>query len=178
MNHQALYIANSVCALIVTGILLGAYAVQFGFGEHPCPLCLLQRMGMLAVIIGLSLNTFFGFNRRHFAIVIMVAVLACCVSVRQVLLHIVPVPGESTGYGTPIFGMHLYTWGVLIFISCVLGSALFLLVARDESGLQPRQPARFEIGVFLLAFAVCLANVVTSWIMCGWGPCCENGPCP
>ena len=98
---------NSLCILIVCSILIGALYFQFGLHEDPCPLCLLQRMGMMGVIFGLSLNVYFGFNAKHFAIVIISALVGVVFSGRQVLLHIAPLAGD-TGYGTPFFGMHLY----------------------------------------------------------------------
>ena len=178
MGSRALYIANSICMLIVVCILLGAFYFQYGLNEDPCPLCLLQRMGMLGVIIGLSLNTYFGFNKKHFALVIIAAVVGCVYSVRQVLLHIAPEPGEPLGYGTPFMGMHLYSWGVLIFVASVIGSAVFLLLTVDEAKPTLRKPVLFEKAVFYLAFLICLANVVSTYLMCAFGPCCENGPCP
>ena len=52
MNKQRLNHPNSVCAFIVAGILIGALYFQFVLQETPCPLCLLQRMGMLALFRG------------------------------------------------------------------------------------------------------------------------------
>jgi disulfide bond formation protein DsbB len=36
----------------VSGVLLGAFWVQFGEGECPCLLCLLQRMAMMLTVMG------------------------------------------------------------------------------------------------------------------------------
>ena len=104
---------------------MGAFYFQFGLNEDPCPLCLLQRMAMIGVIFGLALNIFFGFDAKHFGVVIISALVGVLFSGRQVLLHISKKDGD-VGYGTPFFGMHLYTWGVLIFIASILGSAIFL----------------------------------------------------
>ncbi|MCH7949854.1 MAG: disulfide bond formation protein B, partial [Candidatus Dadabacteria bacterium] len=38
---------NSYAVLGISGVLLGAYYIQFVDGESPCPLCLLQRIAML-----------------------------------------------------------------------------------------------------------------------------------
>ena len=78
--------------LILASVLLGAFYFQYGLSEDPCPLCLLQRMGMIGVALGLSFNTFFGFGKKHFAFVIFAAVVGCGFSTRQVLLHIAPEP--------------------------------------------------------------------------------------
>ena len=177
-NRQALYTANGLCTLVLCGILLGAFYFQFFLHEDPCPLCLLQRMGMLGVLFGLACNTWFGFRNEHIALVLIAALVGVTFSIRQVLLHVCPVPGEPTGYGTPVMGMHLYTWGVLIFGATVLVAAVFLLLVRPETAGARRAPAAFEKSVSLLAVGLCLGNVVATLFECGLGPCCENGPCP
>lgn len=179
MNNQRLYTANSLCMLIISSVLIGAFYFQYVLGENPCPLCLLQRMGMIGVILGLSLNTFFGFSKKHFAFVIFAAIVGGGFSMRQVLLHIAPEPGDSLGYGTPFLGMHLYTWGFLIFLCSIAGSAVFLLLIKDDDETEvKRSPSVFENFVFYLSFLLCVANVAGTFWMCGAGPCCENGPCP
>ncbi|MHC4262565.1 MAG: disulfide bond formation protein B [Planctomycetota bacterium] len=177
-NSQGLYTVNSLCALAICGVLLGAFFFQFGLGEEPCPLCLLQRMGMLGMIVGLACNTWFGFRNEHVAIVQISALVGVTFSIRQVLLHIAPVPGEPTGYGTPVFGMHLYTWGVLIFGASILAAAAFLLLIKNERSDLRRTPTPFEKAAFFLTVGICLANVVATFFECGIGPCCEDGPCP
>ena len=74
-NRPLLYTVNSACMLGLSLVLVGAFYFQYGLGETPCPLCLLQRMGMLGVILGLSLNTAFGFRREHAAVVIGAALV-------------------------------------------------------------------------------------------------------
>ena len=177
-NRQALYTANSLCALIVCGILLGAFYFQFFLHEDPCPLCLLQRMGMLGVLFGLACNTWFGFRNEHIALVLIAALVGVTFSIRQVLLHVCPVPGEPTGYGTPVMGMHLYSWGVLIFGATILAAAVFLLLIKPEASQTRRAPTLFERAAFFLAAAICCANVAATLFECGIGPCCEEGPCP
>ena len=167
---------NSFCILIVCSILSGALYFQFGLHEDPCPLCLLQRMGMMGVIFGLALNSFFGFDAKHFAIVIIAALVGAVFSVRQVLLHIAPVPGD-TGYGTPIFGMHLYSWGVLIFMASILGSALFLLFGDKFKAKEAIETHTFEKVTVYIAFAIIIVNVIATLFECQLGPCCEDGPC-
>ncbi len=38
--------------LTICGVLAGAFVVQFGQGEFPCPLCVLQRMAMMLCALG------------------------------------------------------------------------------------------------------------------------------
>ena len=167
---------NSACILIVCSILLGALYFQFGLNEAPCPLCLLQRMGMIAVIFGLSLNIFFGFDAKHFAVVIISALVGAIFSGRQVLLHISKVDGDI-GYGTPFFGIHLYTWGVLIFITSILGSALFLFFSDKFKTGATHIILNFEKYIVYLATLIVFINVIATFFECQLGPCCDNGPC-
>lgn len=130
---------------------------------------------MFGVIFGLSLNIYFGFKPQHFAVVIIAAIIGCMFSMRQVLLHICPDPG-NLGYGTPIFGFHLYTWGVFIFGASILGSAIFLFFSNSFKKMK-NVILPFEKYTFYLATAILLINVVATFFECQLGPCCENGPC-
>jgi disulfide bond formation protein DsbB len=168
---------NSLCILIVSSILVGAFYFQFVLNENPCPLCLLQRMGMIGVIFGLSLNVFFGFNSKHFAVVIIASLIGVMFSVRQVLIHICPINGE-TGYETPIFGMYLYTWGVFIFIASIFGSAIFIFFKDRFKDFDANlKPLIYEKVVVYFAMTLIIINVIATFFECQLGPCCENGPC-
>jgi disulfide bond formation protein DsbB len=167
---------NATCIIILCSVLIGALYFQFVLGEDPCPLCLLQRMGMMGVIFALSLNIFFGFNPSHFAVVIIAAIIGGIFSIRQVLLHIAPVNGD-TGYGTPVLGMHLYTWGAIIFLACILGSAVFLFFNNKYTSRGGIYILKFEKYTFYLATLIILVNVVATIFECQLGPCCDYGPC-
>ena len=41
-----------LCILGICAVLIGAFVVQFGEGELPCPLCLIQRMCMILAALG------------------------------------------------------------------------------------------------------------------------------
>ena len=173
-----LKVLNSLCMLIVSSILMGALYFQFGLGEDPCPLCLLQRMGMMGILFGLSLNIFYGFKAEHFATVIVASLVGLVFSTRQVLLHICPEPGVDTGYGTPIFGMYLYSWGVLIFIASIFATSIFLFfIPKNKNKNKILTPILIERISFFLAVSIVLINVIATLFECQFGPCCENGPC-
>jgi disulfide bond formation protein DsbB len=177
-NSQLLYTVNSLCILGLSLVLAGAFYFQFGLGENPCPLCLLQRMGMFGVILGLGFNTAFGFRKEHAALVIGSALIGASFSIRQILLHISPTPGQPTGYGSAIFGMHLYSWAAVVFATAIAGTAVFLFLVRDETPGTRRMASTFEWGALYLATLLCLMNVVAAFAECRLGACCENGPCP
>ena len=174
---KALQTANALAMLIISLILSGALYFQFGLNEDPCPLCLLQRLGMFGILFGLSMNIFFGFKPTHFALVIFSSLVGLVFSTRQVLLHICPISGEPEGYGTPIFGMYLYSWGVLIFVASILCSAIFLmcLPKKEDTNMTITKFNRIMFYVVVLLLTI---NVIATFNECLIGPCCENGPCP
>ena len=61
---------------------------------------------------------------------ILSAVLGAIISTRQVLLHIEP--GEQ-GYGAPVFGLHLYTWALIVFLFVILVSGIMLIFGSDAA---------------------------------------------
>ena len=103
---------NSYAVLGICGVLLGAYYIQFVEGEFPCPLCLFQRLAMLGVAFGAMLNLRYGIHTRHYGVSLLSAIFGASVSIRQILLHIDP---SDSGYGSPVLGMHLYTWAFIVF---------------------------------------------------------------
>ena len=120
-----------ILMLLITGIcipLIGAYWIQFVEGEFPCPLCLLQRLAMLGVAIGAMMNLRFGVRTSHYAVTLFSALFGAAVSTRQILLHIMP--GDS-GYGSAVFGWHLYTWGLVIFTATIAVVGLMMLFEKQ-----------------------------------------------
>lgn len=139
------FIALHVCILGICGVLIGALWVQFFEREFPCPLCLLQRMGMMLATLGPVFILAHGHRTRvqgfsvmgaGFGMSIIGAVCGMMMSTRQVLLHIEP---GDPGYGTPVMGMHLYTWALVVFIVILLVSGLMLIFGR-EPVIRPRSP--------------------------------------
>ena len=131
-------VIQHLCVLGICAVLLGAFWVQFAQGEYPCPLCLLQRMAMILAAIGsIFIITHrhrphvsgFSVNGMGYGMSVLAALLGAIISGRQVLLHIEP--GEP-GYGSPMFGMHLYTWALVVFMCVVLVSGVMLIFGRDR----------------------------------------------
>ena len=119
-------ILNALGLLGLTLILLTALLLQFILGELPCPLCLLQRVGMVAAGFGLFLNLRFGPHPAHYGVVLLGALFGAATATRQILLHIVPGSGE---YGSPLLGFHLYTWCLVIFMLAI--AAVYAFFVHD-----------------------------------------------
>ncbi len=166
---------NAFGVLGICGVLLGAYYVQFVEGELACPLCLLQRLAMLGVAFGAMLNLRFGIHTRHYAVSLISAVFGASVSIRQILLHIAP---SDIGYGSTVFGMHLYTWAFIVFAVVVLliGVMMFFedQFENKEDHKSTKSLSLFIKAVFLLAVFIAAANVVTTFLECGISECLDN----
>ena len=125
------------CVLAICAVLGGAFWVQFGAGEYPCPLCILQRMAMILAAMG----SIFVITHGHYARIqgfsvmgmgygmsILAGIAGLAISTRQILLHINP---DDPGYGSPVLGMHLYSWAALVFLVVLVVSGLMLIFGRS-----------------------------------------------
>lgn len=168
--------AHVAFILAYVGVLSTAmFYFQFAEGELPCPLCILQRMAMMIVVIGpvfivsralrgessaTSLATGAGIS-------IVGAVLGLMMSGRQVLLHIAP---DDPGYGTAVLGMHLYSWAlvtflvVLVFCGLVLAGSRWLVPIAPRSVLL-RRIVRIILWLFLATIAL---NAIVVFAESGW----------
>ena len=116
------------------GVLLGAFTIQFAQGEFPCPLCMLQRYGMILSTLG-ALWVIMQARRgeltparyaQGLGLGVLGAAAGALVSVRQILLHIKP---GDPGYGSPVMGYHLYTWALITFYVVILFVAAVSILA-------------------------------------------------
>lgn len=162
-------------------LVLGlALALQFIGGELPCPLCMLQRYGMIlstlgalwivrqaqagtlttaSYVQGLGLGTLGAFAGAVFG-------------ARQVMLHILP--GDA-GYGAPVMGLHLYSWAFVTFAVVIVFVALLSILAPEARPVAPKEnslEARIATVVGLAFLAVVAVNAAMivflegfSWVL-------------
>ncbi len=167
---------NLIALAGIAGALAFAFAVQFGRGELPCPLCLLQRLAFVMVGVGLLLNLTAGERPLHYAVAIASAMGGIIPSLRQILLHLHP---GDPGFGSTLFGLHFYTWAFVGFTGLVMFCALCLALMpapgdTERGAPRPawqRQMVRGIGGVFLL---LTLGNVVSTTLECGLGSCPDD----
>lgn len=168
---------NILFVFMICTPLIGAYFIQFVQGEFPCPLCLLQRLAMLGISCGAIMNIRYGIRPMHYAMCIISAMFGASVSIRQILLHIVKAP-DNHGYGSPVMGMHLYTWALLIFAATILILGVLMLFDSQfeskESTAAPRTVPVLASIAFWIAFAIAGCNVITTFLECGIGQCPDN----
>jgi disulfide bond formation protein DsbB len=168
MSHRLGYWVAHVNVLAVCGVLLGAFGVQFGWGELPCPLCVLQRMAMLLCALGPAFiivkarrgDVDVGDFATGYGMSVLAGLAGAAVAGRQVLLHVLP---SDPGYGKPVLGLHLYTWSFIVFAAVLLDSGANLLFAR---GLTPRgvKPGWPSALVLWLLGALILANAAAVFV--------------
>lgn len=166
------YPSHVLNALALTGIcvsLIVAFFFQIFLGEIPCPLCMMQRIGLLMVGFGFFLNVRFGPSAIHYSIIILSAMVGAGVSLRQVLLHVVPGTG---GYGSAIFGYHMYTWGFIAFMATVIFAAIMLVLDRNRLANHTTNTTNWianSLGLVLLVLAI--ANLASDVLVCGFSIC-------
>ena len=155
--------------LAVCGVLTGSLAYQFRLGELPCPLCVLRRFSFLLACVG-SLGILrniaplggIACQARGFALCIFASFVGVAVSVRQILLHIVP---PDSGYGPPVLGLHLYTWALVVFCCLILSSAFGLIGLSDKARSLPRV---ITVGIGALVVVIGALIAMATFAMQGF----------
>ena len=179
-------IINIVALLGLIGVLAGSLHLQFGIGEQPCPLCIVQRSGMIGLAVGPMMNLLWGMSPRHYALSILAAVVGAAGSTRQILLHIAD-PNDP-GYGPAVLGLHLYTWAFITFLLGAVGCALLLMwqapfQAGDRGVL--RDPGTGILRPITAGIVIWITLVVAIWVTIDLSivglsilPECGLGECP
>jgi disulfide bond formation protein DsbB len=163
---------NVVALYAVLAVLALAFYFQFSRNELPCPLCLLQRIAFTMIAAGLVFNLKFGPRARGYGLILLGAGFGFATAVRQVLLHIAP---GDPGYGSPVLGLHYYTWAAIIFAVAILATAVMLLFDRPlKTDDAPRRLGLAATVAIWLALAVTVAEAGSALIECGFGECPDN----
>lgn len=168
-NQSFVLFLNSLLILIISGILLGAFYVQFVEREQPCPLCLLQRVGMIGVAFGAFLNVRFGPHTSHYAFSLLCCAVGGSVALRQIALHVCP---TFPAGGPAMFGLSLYVWSFIIFVCSVLYISL-LLFLYTPTEFTYRKLNSFSWIASLLLFIITFVNFAATLIHCGLTICPE-----
>jgi len=163
---------NALGLLAISVVLLVAFLDQLVYHDMPCPLCLLQRAGLIASGFGLVLNVSFGPRPSHYGIMILGALTAAFVSTRQILLHIVPGSGS---YGDPFLGLHYYTWVLIVSVLIMAGTAGMLMFDRQFTDEKPAAALKgWPLAIFALFGIIALGNGVSTVLECAGGLCPDN----
>lgn len=165
---RAAYVAaNLAHAWTLVAILVGAFAAQFAEGRPPCPLCVMQRIAMMLAALGpchvLLAASREGLTPRAVAVgagmTALASLLGAAIALRQVALHVLP---GDPGFGSPVLGLHLYTWAAVAFAFSIGAASLQLIgltwFAGAPAGRTPG--ARATVLAVGLVFAANIAAVV------------------
>ena len=171
MNNKNVVLLNTLGLLGITFVLLMASVLQIVLNELPCPLCLLQRLGFMLVMFGFMLNVIYGPQQRHYGVLIIGALFGAATALRQVSLHVIP---GTPGFGSPIFGIHYYTWAFIIFSLTIVGIAVLQLLWNKDCNNNDYKMNKFGKFVCLLAIFAVVVNVVSTFIECGPYQCPDN----
>ncbi|MFM9035188.1 MAG: disulfide bond formation protein B [Mycobacterium sp.] len=170
--------------LAYTVVMLSAFFIQFVMGEFPCPLCMLQRYGMILATLG---ALFIVMQARRGTLTTaryaqglgmgLISVLAgASVSIRQIELHILP---GDPGYGEPFLRLHLYTWAFITFaIVMIYVGLMLILMPRGipqappvDSGLR-----KLSTVIIWLFIGVVAANVIAIIFLEGFAAVLPDDP--
>lgn len=163
---------NVLALLAVCAALLFALYWQVAHRELPCPLCLLQRAALLGAGLGLALNVRFGSSESHYGVVIVSSLVGAAFAARQILLYVVPGTGA---YGSELFGVHFYTWALVLFVALIAFAGVVLFIeAQFVEGVRDVRPTAGAQALGWLFVLVALANAVSTLLQCGFGPCPDN----
>lgn len=168
--------AQAAFLLAYIGVLSGAmFYFQFGLAELPCPLCILQRMGMMLSSLGplyilvqaMRYTLTASKYMTGLGLAILGALLGAAVSTRQILLHINP---DDPGYGGAVLNLHLYTWALVSFIVVLVFAGVLLMFGTDFEPVAPEsQAARVLTWVIIALFVFTIAaNLVTVFALEGF----------
>ena len=162
--------------VVIAGILTAAMTLQYAYGELPCPLCLLQRIALFGVCIGIILNFRKGFSYQNTGFSLLFAIFLLVISVRQSLLDIYPRPGHEY-IGSAVFGIHMPVWSIIIAMVMLIAYAIKLAVVGGDEHLGDTDVRAFPLIdrlssiVSVYVIALCLVNLVSVVIQCGFGQC-------
>ncbi len=161
---------------VIAGILTAAMTLQYVNGELPCPLCLLERVAMLGVCFGITLNFRRGFSYQNTGFSLLFAIVLLVISVRQSLLDIYPRPGHEY-IGSAIFGIHMPVWSIIIALALLTAYAIKLAILGGDEYLREADVGEFPairriadiLSIYVIA--LCLINLVSVVLQCGFGEC-------
>ena len=160
-------IGNQVALASIVGMLSYAFILQLVYGELPCPLCLMQRIGFVIIGFAFVLNIRCGAHSAHYGWGIIGALVGMMVSLRQVLLHVSP--GDS-GYGSTFLELHFYTWAFIAYVGLIAGQAILLMLPNREVRSRSFSANSLIILFILLVFA----NLISTLLECGVGSCADD----
>ena len=170
-TNRLVHSLNGLALTVITAVLAGAFVEQIVLGELPCPLCLLQRAGLIVAGLGFLLNLRFGIQPLHYGVALLGSLVGAAGSMRQILLHIAP---GDPGFSGAFFGLHMYTWSFVSFVCLMLGIGVLLVLNPSSSDYRLQVRGRVSAIVMLGFVIIIAANVLSTLLECGLTQCPDN----
>lgn len=162
---------------MIAAVLTAAIVMQYGYGEIPCALCLLQRVAMFGICFGLMHHFRRGDGTRGIGLALVSTVFLLFVAGRQTLIDIYPRPGHSY-VGSAVLGLHMPVWSVLIALGVLTALSLQIAIAGAghlQEGAAARRSARLVRWIGLYVTALCAINAASAFLQCGLEACATTG---
>ncbi len=171
MNQNTLHrLGNGIGLVIISALLIIAFATQLFRHDLPCPLCLLQRICFVAIGLCFCMNLTIGIKPSHYGLMSLSSLLGLGIALRQIFLHLAP---GDPGYGQLLLGFHMYIWSAIAFTIILLLIATALLFEQGFiDGRPERRRGKFALMIFF--FILILANGISTLIECGTLICPDN----
>ncbi|MCC4622492.1 disulfide bond formation protein B [Xanthomonas cassavae CFBP 4642] len=164
---------NATGLFCTSAALLVAFYYQLILYDLPCPLCLLQRVGLISMGIGFLFNMEFGVKGAHYGMALTGCAVTGSIAARQMLLHIMP--GDA-GYGSTFLALHFYTWALLASVFAAEAIAVMMMLGpKDRPATEDASSVSLWGGITKVLFClVIVANLVSTVLECGGGQCADN----
>lgn len=151
---------------------IAAFIIQLYLYEIPCPLCLLQRFGLLAMLVGSLLCIKYGSALRYNLMIVATIVFTLVVALRHVMIHIEP---GDPGYGSVFLGIHLYTWNVFLSICLIIAMSIaslfdLMIPTKILNIIRLNQKIIWKFCL-IIAFGLSVMNSVSTYLECDFGMC-------
>ncbi len=169
---------NIIALLIIIAVVTGSLVQQFGYGQAPCALCVVQRSALIGMALGPIMNLLMGLSPKNYAITIIAALVGSAAAGRQAI-------NEASGSlkldpNDVVMGIPLYYWALGVCIAGILACAFMLLwtsswKSEDDGVLHLRGPARaatFAVIGWLFTY-ICL-TIWQVFANCGVSMCPAN----
>jgi disulfide bond formation protein DsbB len=136
-------------------------------------MCLRQRFGFLCIAFGFLMNLRFGFKPSHYAIVLVSALYVASMALWQISFHVIPGTGA---YGSPVFGIHLYTWSFMISTAVILATSFVMAIDSQykTTHSDTANTSCLVTTLFILLMLFIAANTLSVLFECGFSRCPSN----
>ena len=104
--------------------------------------------------------------------IVAASLFTISVAMRQTMLHIAP---GDPGYGTMLFGVHLYTWNVLLLFAIIISMSLahlfdIIIPLKFYNFLYSRKESLSK-SLTAIVITLSFANLLSTYLECGTTMC-------